>query len=119
MRGVTSVLASPCLDSLPGPALPSSSRTDGCPRQVFPVVHLKPVGQVPDPAGGNPSASACCGRVWGWCWQASGSLPGQPCSLPALLFKHKCLTRTPVPFHVLSHLSPQQPEKTFGAWGCS
>lgn len=28
MRGVTSVLASPCLDSLPGPALPSPSRTD-------------------------------------------------------------------------------------------
>lgn len=99
MGGVTSFLTALCLDSLPGSELPSPSRDR--PGQVFPVVHPKPAGQVPAPAGGNPSAYACCGRVWEWCWQVGESLPGQSCSLSALLSKNKFLTWTPIPFYVL------------------
>lgn len=86
MRGVTSFLAHLCLDSLPGPALPSPSRVCltvqgrcflSCTLSLQARCQLLQVA--------IPLPLLAVEVYGGWRWQAGGSLPGQPCSLPALL----------------------------------
>lgn len=109
MGGVTSFLTPLCLDSLPGPALPSPSR-DCLTVQgrcfLLCTLSLQARCQLLLPA--IPLPMPTVEGYGGWCWQASGSLPGQSCTLVALLSKNKCLTWTPgLPFLVLvPSLSP-------------
>lgn len=102
MKGVTSFLTPLCLDSLPGPALLSPSRdcltVQG---RCFLLCTLSLQARCQLLLVAIPLPLLAVEGYGRWCWQATGSLPGQSCSLPVLLSKNKCLTWTPVPFHVL------------------